>query len=45
VAGRLDIIYISPEKAMLLGSAFFAGLLRGRCGSAAVRNAVLLHPP
>lgn len=29
-AGRIDIVYVSPERAMVLGAAFFQGLLRGR---------------
>ena len=32
-AGRIDIVYVSPERAMVLGAAFFQGLLRGRCAA------------
>ncbi len=32
-AGRIDLLYVSPERAMVLGAAFFAGLMRGRCAT------------
>jgi superfamily II DNA helicase RecQ len=34
-AGRIDLLYVSPERAMVLGAAFFAGLMRGRCATPA----------
>ena len=37
-AGRIDILYVSPERAMVLGPAFFQGLLNGRCARAAARR-------
>ena len=30
-AGAVDILYVSPERAVTLGAAFFAGILQGRC--------------
>lgn len=38
-AGRIDILYVSPERAMVLGPAFFQGLLNGRCARDAARAA------
>jgi superfamily II DNA helicase RecQ len=32
-AGRIDLLYVSPERAMALGGAFFAGIMRARCVS------------
>ena len=43
-AGRIDILYVSPERAMSLGAAFYAGLLSGRCVAALAQRRSALRP-